>query len=168
MTFIDTTSGARLNLQYIKKFDYDRRTKDHYAVDSDGIRHDIDQYDANLIPNLNTPNHIVPAILPLTLLDVWVSRSNPDDVVIDRYPIVAWIVTPDGGYPRPIAPGCMNDTDWDSQARYFIELPSGKFQQVGYEAYLLNTLDECINDARERCLKDRAEQERKVAAGELS
>jgi hypothetical protein len=98
---------------------------------------------------LSTSTTLVPAVIPMTLLDIWYDPGGGDtDFAVFRYPIIAWRIDDDrSGYPIPIAIGCR---EHDANGRWcqFIECPDGRFQQVGFAGYTFDTLDACCTEVK--------------------
>jgi hypothetical protein len=145
--FFETRTGT-INTAFIKRIVERTRTdrngtKSEIVVsDADGGEYVLGSYDPeDMIKRLSTPITIVPATTPMTLIAIWVG-SGDKEPTIERFPIVAWRVTPDG-YPDPVAVGCDVDLFRTDESPYFIELPSGEFQRVGYMGHLFESLDAC-------------------------
>jgi hypothetical protein len=147
--FIETRTG-NINTAFIKRI-VERTSTDRNGTWSETVGSDADGHEyvldnqEDMIKRLNTPITIVPATTPMTLIAIGVG-SGDEEPLIERFPIIAWRVTPDG-YPDPVAVGCDVYFFGTDESPYFIELPSGKFQHVEYMGRLFESLDAC-RDAR--------------------
>jgi len=147
--FVTSKRGKELNVGFIKRFEQrpsGRSSKwEWIAVDSDGENHIVSNRELNgVLEDLRQPVTIVPAPAPVELISMdWRGPDQAGEfkfVGIEKFPIVGWRLQ-DGGWPEPVAVGCPNPLE--EAGTFFVELPDGAFQQVGYEGERFSSLDAC-------------------------
>jgi hypothetical protein len=147
--FIEDDHGNIVNTRYIRMVsqndsggNYTVRIASHPNRDGDRTT-TIDQTTFDKLLN----NHaIIPNTQPLTLISIW--TYDDEEPLIEKSPIIAWRIPPDGAYPIPIAIGQDTDpatTSLPHVDRHFIELPNGELQTANYEGSRYNSIDACIN-----------------------
>jgi len=156
MKFLETIRGA-VSVAHVRSIEERYRTmpggnRERYfiALTDDGHHHEL-SYRFHSLFDLVMPTSVLPATQPMTLVGIW-PQAGDQEPIIERLPVIGWTLKHDPGWPYPIAVGCgdLAFDDENSRAHYFIELPQGGFQQVGYEADSFKTLDECIEAAKQR------------------
>jgi hypothetical protein len=159
--FVSTRCGAKINVAYIRCVHSVQRHSPsgkpwsgHLIETDDGKRHEVDGW----VDTDQFNNVILPAgPWALTLTTILLGGAEDDAPLIERWPIIGWVIGP-LGWPMPLAPGVDGVSEADSESRamsYFIELPNGHYQHAIYGGSRFDTLEECVAEVR-RQLREKA------------
>jgi hypothetical protein len=103
--------------------------KEHYCRSYPGISEVIDERNSTFIPGESQG---------MRCHEIWY-YNDPDECLIETYPIVGWRVG--DGIVQPICPGLNLDSPADDNMIRVVELPDGRCVECAYDATSWASLD---------------------------